>query len=456
VEGGRLADRAGIRGQRPEADQGRPRRASIGTLASPHSTVEELFLAGALVRGLGSENIDYRLRNASSRRPKACVGWAPRIASLSDLQRVLVVGSNLRKDHPLFALRIRAGRAQGRAVSRIHDVRTTGPCRWRQRSVRPPGEWAQLLADVATAIAGEKGAPRPCRAMAPTQPRPSRPRCCRRAQGHPAGQRRRASRQRVVAAGAGAVDRRSHRRHRRLPHRSRQHGRRAAGARRVPGRRPERGPDAGRRPEGRAPAEHRTRVRLRRRRRAHGWPLSKARWSSRSARSRPTWPSATCCCPSRRSPRRPAPSSTPKAACRASTPWSSRWAKRVRPGRCCACWATCSACRLRFDSAQRCWPPPAARPTCGKQPWCRPTCCPTARRAKADDTGQAGAPVTAAIYQLDGIVRRAESLQLTADARKHCTQAAAPRGGARMIDSHLRLWPRPDRRALVVRRPAGR
>ena len=38
--------------------------ASIGALLSPHSTLEELYLAGALVRGLGSENVDYRLRNA--------------------------------------------------------------------------------------------------------------------------------------------------------------------------------------------------------------------------------------------------------------------------------------------------------------------------------------------------------------------------------------------------------
>ena len=45
----------------------------------------------------------------------------------------------------------------------------------------------------------------------------------------------------------------------------------------------------------------------------------------RSARRTPT-----CCCRSRRSPRPPAPSSMPKAACRASTAWSSRWA-RARP-----------------------------------------------------------------------------------------------------------------------------
>jgi NADH-quinone oxidoreductase subunit G len=41
--------------------------------------------------------------------------------------------------------------------------------------------------------------------------------------------------------------------------------------------------------------------------------------------------------------------------------------------------------------------------------------------AKADLSVAAGAPASAAIYQLDGIVRRAESLQLTADG-----QAALP------------------------------
>jgi len=75
---------------------------------SPHSTLEELHLAGALVRGLGSENIDHRLRHAEF-APALCRAryLGTSIASLSQLQRVLVVGSNLRKDHPLFAQRIR-------------------------------------------------------------------------------------------------------------------------------------------------------------------------------------------------------------------------------------------------------------------------------------------------------------------------------------------------------------
>jgi NADH-quinone oxidoreductase subunit G len=58
---------------------------SIGTLASPHSTVEELYLAGALMRGLGSENIDYRLRNAEFPAAQGARWLGTSIASLSSV-----------------------------------------------------------------------------------------------------------------------------------------------------------------------------------------------------------------------------------------------------------------------------------------------------------------------------------------------------------------------------------
>ena len=89
---------------------------SIGALVSPHSTVEELYLAGALVRGLGSDNIDYRLRNAQFPQSSGVRWLGTSIASLSSLQSVLVVGSNLRKDHPLFAQRIRQAVRKGGSV----------------------------------------------------------------------------------------------------------------------------------------------------------------------------------------------------------------------------------------------------------------------------------------------------------------------------------------------------
>ncbi len=131
--------------------------AAIGALVSPHSTLEELYLAGALVRGLGSENIDYRLRNAEFAAPSGIRWLGTSIASLSTLQRVLVVGSNLRKDHPLFAQRIRQAARHGCAVSAINSEVYDWAMPVVQALVQPPSAWEQALASVAAAIAQEKG-----------------------------------------------------------------------------------------------------------------------------------------------------------------------------------------------------------------------------------------------------------------------------------------------------------
>jgi NADH-quinone oxidoreductase subunit G len=139
---------------------------SIGTLASPHSTLEELHLAGALMRGLGSENIDYRLRNAEF-APSSAIRWlGTSIASLSQLQRVLVVGSNLRKDHPLFALRLRQAVRHGCALSSINsEAELASADAWAMPVANSvftsPEGWMQALADVAAAVAAEKGVSAP-------------------------------------------------------------------------------------------------------------------------------------------------------------------------------------------------------------------------------------------------------------------------------------------------------
>ena len=134
---------------------------SIGALVSPHSTVEELYLAGALVRGLGSENIDYRLRNAEFPKAEGVRWLGTSIASLSNLQRALVIGSNLRKDHPLFALRLRAAVRKGAAVSVIHDVENDWAMPIASSLIAPASGWAQALAGVALAVAQEKGVAAP-------------------------------------------------------------------------------------------------------------------------------------------------------------------------------------------------------------------------------------------------------------------------------------------------------
>lgn len=151
-----------------KADHG---AASIGTLASPHSTLEELYLAASLMRGLGSENIDYRLRHAEFSASPSIRWLGTSIASLSQLQRVLVVGSNLRKDHPLFAQRIRQSVRKGCTLSAINSVAELASAdAWAMPVTHAlmagPDTWAQALADVATAIAAEKGVSAPAAGQA--------------------------------------------------------------------------------------------------------------------------------------------------------------------------------------------------------------------------------------------------------------------------------------------------
>ena len=146
--------------------------ASIGALVSPHSTVEEAYLAGALLRGLGSDNVDARLRRAEFATGEGVQWLGTSIASLSTLQRVLVVGSNLRKDHPLFAQRIRQAARHGAQVNAIASAAQKASD-WAlpvaNNLVTDASGWAQALADVAAAIAAEKGLAAPAAGNASAQ-----------------------------------------------------------------------------------------------------------------------------------------------------------------------------------------------------------------------------------------------------------------------------------------------
>jgi NADH-quinone oxidoreductase subunit G len=135
---------------------------SVGALVSPHSTLEELYLAKQLVNGLGSDNIDHRLR-AAEFEAGAGVRWlGTSIASLSTLQSALVVGSNIRKDHPLFAQRIRqAVRKGGCSVNAINAVDYDWAMGMGQVMLAPASRWAAALAEVAAAVAAQKNVAAP-------------------------------------------------------------------------------------------------------------------------------------------------------------------------------------------------------------------------------------------------------------------------------------------------------
>ncbi|VAX09962.1 NADH-ubiquinone oxidoreductase chain G [hydrothermal vent metagenome] len=97
--------------------------AQIGTLVSPTATLEEIALAQKITSGLGSTNIDYRLRQADFRSKADGVPWLGQsVASLEDVNAALLIGSNVRKDQPLIAHRLRKATLKGGAVAFVNPV----------------------------------------------------------------------------------------------------------------------------------------------------------------------------------------------------------------------------------------------------------------------------------------------------------------------------------------------
>ena len=131
----------------------------IGALGHVSSTVEELHLLARLIRGLGSENIDHRLRHADFTAPPAGhARWlGTSIASLSMLDRAFVIGSFLRKDHPLLAQRLRQAVRRGGQVFSLNAVHDDWAMPIAGTLTAAPAAWAQQLAEVAVAIAQTLG-----------------------------------------------------------------------------------------------------------------------------------------------------------------------------------------------------------------------------------------------------------------------------------------------------------
>jgi NADH-quinone oxidoreductase subunit G len=147
---------------------------ALGALVSPHATLEELALAARLVRGLKSDNIDFRLRQ-SDFCGDTVAGTAPwlgmPVADLNTLDRALVVGSFLRKDHPLVAQRLRQAAKKGMQVSMLHSVEDDWLLPVAHKSIVSPSQLPAALAGivVAAALSAGKSSPAALQAIEPSE-----------------------------------------------------------------------------------------------------------------------------------------------------------------------------------------------------------------------------------------------------------------------------------------------
>jgi NADH-quinone oxidoreductase subunit G len=133
---------------------------AIGALATPHQTLEELYLLGKLARGLGSGNVDFRLRQSdfSADRRLAGAPWlGMKIAEIGALDRVLVVGATLRKDHPLLTHRLRQAARRNLHVNLIHCADDDLLMPVAHKAIVAPSAMPDALAQVVRAAAEGKG-----------------------------------------------------------------------------------------------------------------------------------------------------------------------------------------------------------------------------------------------------------------------------------------------------------
>jgi NADH-quinone oxidoreductase subunit G len=85
------------------------------------------------------------------------------------VQSVLVVGSNLRKDHPLFAQRIRQAARHGCQVSVLDSALADWAMPVKHSLLQGAGQWLQALGTIAAAVAQEKGTAAPAGSGDPTE-----------------------------------------------------------------------------------------------------------------------------------------------------------------------------------------------------------------------------------------------------------------------------------------------
>jgi NADH-quinone oxidoreductase subunit G len=137
---------------------------SIGALATPQATLEELHLLQKFVRGLGSDNVDFRLRQ-SDFSADADLGGAPwlgmKVTGLNTLDRVLVIGSTLRKDQPLLASRLRMAVKKGAQFNLINPVDDDLLMRVANKAIVAPAALVETLGQVVKAAAEAKGVAAP-------------------------------------------------------------------------------------------------------------------------------------------------------------------------------------------------------------------------------------------------------------------------------------------------------
>ena len=135
---------------------------AIAALGTPYSTLEELTLLQKVVRGLGSENVDFRLRQSDFALDHQVNPWlGMSIVEFSELNRALIIGSFLRKDHPLLTARLRQAVKSGAKISVLHAADDDLLMPVANKIIAAPSAWLAALSGIVAAVAQAKSVAAP-------------------------------------------------------------------------------------------------------------------------------------------------------------------------------------------------------------------------------------------------------------------------------------------------------
>lgn len=135
---------------------------SIGALAAPTSTLEELHLLQKFARAIGTDHVDFRLRQCDFRADGQRCGapWLGMpINEVGQLNRLLVIGSFFRKDAPLLCQRVRQAAKRGLQVTRVGVAADDWLMPIKQQVSVAPSAVSSVLLEIIAALAAEKGTP---------------------------------------------------------------------------------------------------------------------------------------------------------------------------------------------------------------------------------------------------------------------------------------------------------
>ncbi len=137
---------------------------SLGALASPISTLEEFYLLQKLMRALGCSNVDHRLRTrdfSDDARETPFPWLGQSIRELESLDAALIIGSNIRKEQPLIAHRLRKAFLAGAKFVAVNPVDYEFTFDLAAKIIVPPVGMLRALARIGQALSVEAGSTLP-------------------------------------------------------------------------------------------------------------------------------------------------------------------------------------------------------------------------------------------------------------------------------------------------------